>query len=50
MATHRLVQCGKARKDLEEELLTCDIGLDFLLLLEVVWPRGYSLVHKVLGL
>lgn len=47
--THRLVPRGKAKKDLEEQLLTCDIGLEFLLFLEVVWPSGYSLVHKGWG-
>lgn len=34
--------------DLEEQLFTWDIGLELLLLLEVVC--GYSFVHKALGL
>lgn len=46
----RLVQCGKAENVLEEQLLTCDIGLEFLLLLEVVWTSGYGFVQRVLGL
>lgn len=48
LETHGLVQCGKAQTDLEEQLFTWDIGLELLLLLEVVC--GYSFIHKALGL